>query len=98
MNDLPDAPKKWLCNECGGIAFEILSAPSPFDQNDTIHACPTCRTVENLTAACQYPDCSKPAGGGYTGGLGYRYAWLCWDHSPMNLAARPTTPGTGEGE
>jgi hypothetical protein len=84
MTDLPEAPEKWRCNECDAISSAILSAPNPFDQEDTLHACPECRSVNSLSAACQHPECSKPATGGHPGGLGYRYAWLCWEHSPMN--------------
>ena len=78
-----EALEKWFCNECGEIAFEHLSAPNPFDPEDTISGCPNCKEVNALIQACHHLGCNQPASGGYPSTLGYRYAWLCYKHSFM---------------
>jgi len=80
-DDLPEPPEKWVCDECRKVAFEHLSAPNPFDADDTIAGCPHCKSVNTLGTACHHPDCNRPASGGYPNALGYRWAWLCHEHS-----------------
>lgn len=91
--DLPEAPEKWRCEECGKLVLEPLRAPSPFDPDDTLHGCPHCLSAQSLTQACQVGNCTKPASGGYPRGHGYRYIWTCWDHRPKENPP----PETGAG-
>lgn len=83
--DLPEAPKKWRCEDCGETCrdAEMLIAPNPFEPDDALVACPHCKEIGSLHAACYAEGCTKPASGGYPGGHGYRYVWTCWDHSPQ---------------
>lgn len=77
-----EAPEKWICTDCRIVVEKPLSAPNPFDPADTIFGCPSCKSVGTLVQACQHEGCQQEAGGGYPGGLGYWYAWLCWEHRP----------------
>lgn len=92
----PEAPAKWLCKTCGHIMSEPLEAKNPFDLDDIIHGCPECKTVGDLFQACQYAGCENEASGGHPGVYGYRYIWLCWDHSPHN-PLRKTVAGFPRG-
>lgn len=76
-----EAPKKYVCKDCGAVSFECLSAPNPFDTEDIITGCPNCKEVETLLQACHFSGCNQPASGGYPNVLGYRYACLCYKHS-----------------
>jgi DNA-directed RNA polymerase subunit RPC12/RpoP len=82
MSNLPEAPKAYLCTECGARVetADVLTAPNPFDPDDTISACPECRSIEQFARACTVPDCKNTVGCGVPGALGYRYAWLCGKH------------------
>lgn len=80
-SDLPEALPKWLCNDCGQTHRELLTAPSPFDSEYTLSACPDCKSLD-IVGACQVGDCAKPASGGYPRGYGFRYIHTCWRHRP----------------
>ena len=84
VDALPEAPPKLICTDCLNICSQPLVAPHPFRDDEEIHGCPNCLDVETLGPACAAPGCSREATGGYPGGLGYRYAWTCWEHSPAN--------------
>lgn len=86
---LPEAPKKWLCQNCNHVSMddELLTAPNPFEEGDTLYACPNCREMGDLCKACAISGCENPATGGHPGACGYRYAWTCWQHSPHNEKA-----------
>jgi hypothetical protein len=81
LDKLPEPPPKWLCKECGEFCAAPLTAPSPFDPSDTLHACPSCLTVGELAKACDYPGCCKAASVGQPNWLGFRYASTCSEHS-----------------
>lgn len=81
-SDLPEAPTKWVCEECGGFVTEHLTAVNPFDPDDEIVGCPLCKSVSSLRQACQIGACNKPASGGYPRGHGFRYVWTCYHHRP----------------
>ena len=82
MADLPEAPEKWLCSRCGNVCGKPLSAPSPFDFDDYLQGCPTCKAAETLSQACQIGACKNEATSGTNGGHGYRYVWTCHIHHP----------------
>jgi hypothetical protein len=73
---------RWMCNSCdwiGGDA-ELLRAPSPFDPEDTLCACPKCKAVDDLHNACDEPGCTQKAHCGFpTPDGGYRRT--CSRHS-----------------
>jgi hypothetical protein len=87
--DALEAPPKWLCGECGDVCAEPLTAPSPFDPDDTLHACLSCKTVGELTKACDHEGCTKPATCGEPDWLGFRYASTCSEHSKWRATSPP---------
>lgn len=82
--DLPEAPSKLICLECGwaGREEDVLTAPNPFRPDETIYGCPKCREANQITQGCQIGDCAERPSAGTPGGYGYRYVWTCWDHHP----------------
>jgi hypothetical protein len=74
--------KRWRCQECKAITLEpaLLSAPNPFDPDDTIVGCPNCKSVAEFDELCDEPGCERPASCGFpTAAGGYRRT--CYDHS-----------------
>ena len=55
---------KWVCEECGEVCTEYLSAPNPFAPEEAITACPHCRTPESLVGACHADGCKEQASSG----------------------------------
>lgn len=79
--NLPEQPQRWLCEECGAVCGEnILTAKSPFDENDTLSGCPTCLAAESLIAACW--KCDRPSSIGTPLNQQYRYVNACHEHRP----------------
>lgn len=62
MNDKERAPK-FKCTVCDVISLEIdlLTAVSPFRDDDTITACPACRMVDEFYAICDHDGCTDHA-------------------------------------
>ncbi len=54
-----DLKGRWVCTDCGEtcVTGEYLTAHSPFDADVILTACPHCRGVETLEAACQAEGC-----------------------------------------
>lgn len=77
---LPEAPKVYLCKECGERCDEPLVAPDPFNPDSDLYACQHCRTPECLQRACVIEGCTAPPCAGTPGAHGYRYAWTCQFH------------------
>jgi hypothetical protein len=75
---------KWKCGNwrCGwvGTKEQILVAPDPFNEGCELVACPDCRDVGNITAACYMDGCTKDGGCGTPTADGYK--WSCVDHIP----------------
>ena len=68
---------------CGWIGpeDEALSAPSPFDTEDTVIGCPQCREINNLHKCCDEPECRERATCGMPTPTGYRRT--CGKHLPL---------------
>lgn len=79
---------KWLCTNrrCHwvGPTSGLLSAPDPFNEGQTLHACPECRDSSSLAAACDEPGCAKPVSCGTPTEAGYRNT--CYEHMPKEKA------------
>ncbi len=82
------APKRWICNSCRSLLMEdwLLTAPSPFDAEMTLTACPRCKQCdEGFMEVCDEPTCMREAGCGWPTGDnndqwgGYRRT--CYEHS-----------------
>ena len=86
MSELRGAKRRWICRECGHVCFDeyILEAPHPFDPEGFVAGCPECKSVDSFISACASEDCRNEASGGHPGAFGFRYLWLCWEHSPTN--------------
>lgn len=82
---------KSLCQECDwhGMLSEALTAPHPFDPEDTVLGCPQCLSVSSLIVACDEPECWKPATCGTPMAEG-PYRSTCGNHvPPKHLWAAP---------
>lgn len=78
---------KWRCESCNGISLgrELLTAPSPFDPDETLTGCPLCKSAEGFENICDEPGCKKHAGCGFPTSQGYRRT--CYDHSDFKKEA-----------
>ena len=77
------APNRYRCYGCGwrGDEGDLLTAPSPFEPEDEIVACPNCKQVsDDLVRVCDEPGCWKEATMGTPTRTGYRRT--CFTHRP----------------
>jgi len=79
---------KQFCDNrrCGwrGTSDEVLKAPSPFDKEYELWACPKCKGVNVLYLACDEPGCWQIGSSGMPVTGGYR--WTCAKHVPKVAA------------
>lgn len=66
-----------------------LSAPNPFLPDETLIACPTCKSILDLVYVCDEPDCWEGAVAGFPTEAGYRN--VCGPHYRL-LNLRVATP------
>lgn len=71
------------CSWCGPDT-NALTAPNPFDKDDTLYGCPGCKDVNTLQEACDEPDCWEFSSCGTPTPNGYRRT--CGKHMPKVLA------------
>lgn len=78
------------CSECDWIGSEsaILVAANPFDADEIISGCPTCRSVNSLEGACDIDGCPNVSNSGTPMPDG-SYAWRCYDHWPTEYITIP---------
>lgn len=76
---------KIRCNVCQwhGRPKERLSAPSPFDTDDTLYGCPECKTADTFVFLCDVGGCQKEATCGWPDGKG-EYWSTCGEHMRSN--------------
>lgn len=69
------------CVECDSISDEntLLTAQNPFDETETIHGCPVCKSIDTMVAVCDEPGCDKDVSCGWPSDAGYRHT--CYEHS-----------------
>ena len=93
MND----QRKWKCENCDEISLEkdLLEAVNPFDADQTINGCPTCKGVFGFTEICDEPGCVRDANCGFPTPEGYRRT--CGDHMRAAEQKMQPTPGTARG-
>ncbi len=72
---------KVFCLECywRGSMRDLLDAPHPFDNEDTVYGCPSCRVL-GFQWACDEPDCWDVVHCGTPTPSGYRRT--CSKHRP----------------
>ena len=68
----------WRCGWRGSV-LEVLTAPDPFNDGVTLHACPQCRE-QTISTACDEPDCWNGDTCGTPTATGDR--WTCGEHIP----------------
>ena len=73
-----DAEIKLKCLACGHIftGEDALESTSPFDEDDTIIGCPSCKAAEEIAVACDYEGCSHESTWGGVTPNGYTHGWL----------------------
>ena len=76
---------KWKCVICDHkfYSLEFLIATSPFDEDDTLYACPECKTIREPEELCEEPGCELTASCGTPFGAGH-YKRHCHLHPPIN--------------
>ena len=76
--------RKVICTErrCNwrGTEKEVLTAPSPFDADDTINGCPKCKAIGTIVYACDEQGCWRETSSGTPTPTGYRST--CFEHRP----------------
>ncbi len=77
--------KRWRCEACEAISIEsaLLTAPNPFDADQTITGCPACKAIEGFAVLCDEPGCDRPVTCGFPlirGG----YRNTCSNHARIN--------------
>lgn len=62
-----DEEKRWRCEECRGVSLEagLLTAPSPFNINETLTGCPYCLGCGKVELLCDDPGCESKATAGF---------------------------------
>ncbi len=67
---------------CGwrGYFSQQLTAPDPFNEGQTLYACPGCRVIGTTIRACDHDGCWRPVTCGTPTPTGY--ASTCYDHQP----------------
>lgn len=76
---------EWRCR-WSGPESEALRAPDPFNEGDTLVACPQCRE-QTLHTCCYEPKCTSEASCGTPTADGYR--WTCGKHEPNSRDEEP---------
>ena len=77
---------RWKCLECGHkfYTWQFFTATSPFDENDTLSACPECKTVQRAEELCEEHGCELTASCGTPFGAG-GYKRHCHLHPPTKF-------------
>lgn len=67
---------------CGwiGVQGEVLQAPSPFDPEEELEACPVCNRINDMRRCCDEPECFEEATCGTPTQTVYRRT--CGKHRP----------------
>jgi hypothetical protein len=81
---------RWRCETCGEIFHpgDVLTAANPFDANENVTGCPSCKAIDSFAVACDDPGCPREATCGCPTENGYRST--CWEHAPIELkGAKP---------
>lgn len=73
---------KIKCTECKWIGKwdDVLQATNPFDSDDIIFGCPSCKSVDQFRYVCDEPGCKEEVSCGTATDEGYRRT--CGKHCP----------------
>lgn len=81
-NPLIKFEDRYRCKVCNwiGVDKEMLKAPSPFDAEDMLRACPECKQcTEGFDHLCNIPECKEIGGCGFPNKT-HGYMWTCHKH------------------
>lgn len=84
---------KYTCS-CGWWGFDVLRAASPFDADDVLVGCPSCRQIDTINRACDVDGCPCVVVAGIPMPNG-DYRTVCSTHSRVVLAERDAERATG---
>lgn len=73
---------RYRCKVCEwiGVYKEMLKAPSPFDVDDILKACPECKQCTGgFDHLCNVPECKEIGGCGFPTKT-HGYMWTCHKH------------------
>lgn len=75
-------PRNWRCECCSVVSADtgLLRAPSPFDPDDELVGCPSCKQTEGFIELCEIDGCLKGATCGGPGEDGI-YRRTCGNHA-----------------
>jgi hypothetical protein len=68
------------CDKWQGVPSEMLTAPHPFIDGDTMLFCPVCKSNDEFFNVCDEPECKNEATSGTPTPNGYRST--CYKHAP----------------
>jgi hypothetical protein len=93
---IDDPSKRWRCTECDHVctSSQILTGPNPFDAEDTLSGCPTCKSVNAFEEMCEWPECRRTASNGTPLADG-RYVRRCHEHRPEAMGESQFTRKPG---
>jgi hypothetical protein len=63
-----------------GLQEDVLTAPNPFDNEDTIIGCPNCKSIDTIETVCDEDGCWELVTCGTPTENGYRTT--CYKHVP----------------
>ena len=94
---LPESPNVYRCSECAERVphMKALQALNPFDDGDILFACPRCKEVNTLEAACVVDGCHDSTCMGIPNRGGFRYVRLCSNHSGWGVAKQASDKEQG---
>lgn len=92
---LPEPPNVYRCSECAARVphMKALQAPSPFEPSEILFACPRCKEVNTLEAACVVDGCHNYTSMGVPNRGGYRYVRLCSKHAGWGVESKEQSGG-----
>lgn len=84
---------RWQCKSCSweGTDKDLLKAPSPFNPDDELTACPDCQAVEDFDEMCEIDGCDNYASCGWPS-YSRRYVRSCGKHMREAEAAGDVAP------
>jgi hypothetical protein len=85
-----DDKKLWCCRQCGVSTKtdQLLKAKNPFNIEDEIVGCPSCKTIDDFYEVCDEQFCTSEASCGFPDEFGV-YRRTCFKHS---IFAKKATP------
>jgi hypothetical protein len=83
---------RWKCKKCKSIHHygDVLTAKNPFNKNEVILGCPSCKAPDSFDQVCDEPGCENATTCGTPTEDGYRRT--CGKHKPEMEKKREVEP------